>query len=54
MRIVNLMTLVFAMLLLAIIPTMLQFGRMAGANQSASLATVTAVGCLVVLARRQP
>lgn len=54
MRIVNLMAFVCAMLLLAMMPACLQFGRLAGADPSVSLATVAAVGCLVVLAVRRP
>jgi hypothetical protein len=48
-RLINLMTIVFAMLLLAIIPALLQFGRMAGAPPSTTLATLGAIGFLVVM-----
>jgi hypothetical protein len=53
MRLINLMTIVCALLLLALIPAFLQFGRAVGVNASASLATVAAVGFLAVLAFRQ-
>ncbi len=54
MRIVNLMSLVCAMLLLALMPAFLQFGRTAGATPSMSLAAVAALGCIVVLVARRP
>jgi hypothetical protein len=48
------MTFVCAMLLLAMIPACLQFGRLAGLQPSASLATAGAVGVLALAAVRRP
>jgi hypothetical protein len=53
MRLINLMTFVCALLVLAMIPAFLQFGRAAGAGTSASFATVAALGMLAVLAVRE-
>jgi hypothetical protein len=53
MRLINLMTFVCALLLLAMIPAFLQLGRVAGAGNTASIATAAAVGMLAIFALRQ-
>lgn len=53
MRLVHLMTLVFAMLLLAMIPACVQFARLAGVHPSASVATVSALALVALLAARR-
>lgn len=52
MRLINLMTFVGALLLLAMMPAFLHFGRATGATAVASWATVGALGFLAVMALR--
>ena len=53
MRLINLMTFVGALLLLAMIPAFLHLGQVVGAGQTASVATAAAIGMLALCALRQ-
>ncbi len=54
MRLINLMTLVCGLLMLAMIPACLQFGRLVGGTHSStSLATLAGITFLVGAALRQ-
>ena len=54
MRLIHVMTFVCALLLLASVPAVLQFGRLAGLPASVSFTTAGAVCFLAFLAARRP
>jgi hypothetical protein len=53
MRLIHVMSFVCAMLLLAMIPACIQFGRLSGVQPAASLATVGALAALAFLTARR-